>query len=258
MNVMGIKSQSGITIVEMMIAMLLGIIIIIFVGGILVTTNGIITRTTTTIQANENGRFAINYLQQKIRMAGYSSRSELSAIAPWCPSETTLNCTNSTRERLAIQREYNSDDGENLDCAGYPISGMSDGDVIVDVYYTNSLDNGDGQNDLLMCNTYDLAGNTKNSEPYEITSGVVSFRVLYGVSEDGSGAVSKYEAPSATIDYRKVSAVRVGVLSRSYGTGGLDEEVRSYGLLDMASYIKKDRIARAVHILTIFLPNKRA
>ena len=68
----------GFTLVELMVAMTIGLIILAAVAQIFVTSRGTYTLEEGLARVQENGRFAINFVSEDIRMAGYTGCARLS------------------------------------------------------------------------------------------------------------------------------------------------------------------------------------
>jgi type IV pilus assembly protein PilW len=76
----GRRSSLGLTLVELMIAMALGLTLSVGVLQVYVGNNQLAREQEARMRMQENGRFAIHYLSQELRMAGYLGC--LSAIEP--------------------------------------------------------------------------------------------------------------------------------------------------------------------------------
>lgn len=76
------STQKGLTLIELMIAMLLGLIIIGGIGKIFIGSNQSYRLQEALSRIQENGRFAITYLEQEIRPAGFQGCPNLSAVKP--------------------------------------------------------------------------------------------------------------------------------------------------------------------------------
>ena len=66
------KKQSGFTLIELMIAMVIGLILMLGAVGLLISNNRIYTEQTSMARLQENARFAIEIIIKDIRMAGYA------------------------------------------------------------------------------------------------------------------------------------------------------------------------------------------
>jgi type IV pilus assembly protein PilW len=72
-------SPRGFTLVELMVAMTIGLIILGAVGQIFATSSGTYALEEGLARLQENGRFAMNFVVKDIRMAGYTGCARLSA-----------------------------------------------------------------------------------------------------------------------------------------------------------------------------------
>ncbi len=74
--------QQGLTLVEIMISMLLGIMLIGGVGKIYINSQESFRLQEALSRIQENGRFAIDYLSKQIRMAGFQGCPNLGSVVP--------------------------------------------------------------------------------------------------------------------------------------------------------------------------------
>ena len=69
---MKINSQKGLTLVELLIASFLGLLLTGIIGSMYVTSVSGFRSTNELSRVQENTRFAMHFLQQSVREAGYS------------------------------------------------------------------------------------------------------------------------------------------------------------------------------------------
>lgn len=67
-----LASQRGFSLVELMVAVTIGLIILAAVSGIFVTSKSTYNTTDSLARLQENARFAVHYLSRDIRMAGFA------------------------------------------------------------------------------------------------------------------------------------------------------------------------------------------
>lgn len=275
------KSQLGVTLIELMISMALGIGLTLAVINIVMVTNRTSSLADGISQAQESGRFAISYLADGVRQAGYTTDSE--GIEPFA-----LLCANSTRidhcsfdstnddegDRIAIRRMVT--ETENKDCAGQdintatPANNITADTVVIDAYWVEK--DTDGETNLY-CLTYkDPALQSdpvnsfgKNKQP--IANGISAMHVLYGYSEEEDLGkdrnVTRYitaaELPNdpatGAINWRRVYSVKIALLAHSYEESSLKKKKRGYALLDSDAYIYDDSFSRQVFTTTIARAN---
>lgn len=97
-GVNGKDRQLGLTLVELMVAMTIGLILMAAISQVFLTSRQIYTLEESQARTQEAGRFAMEFLSQDIRMAGYvGCASKLSAGTPVsgeCPNGTVCSIAN--------------------------------------------------------------------------------------------------------------------------------------------------------------------
>lgn len=245
----GKKHQSGFSVVELLIAGLLGLVLIGGVVQLFLSSNQSYRSQDDLATLQENGRFALMFLKDQIQMGGYITGLSSNPVIP-----VTFGVGGSTDGALgtpdSITVSYEGDiaAGENIDCTGIAVpSGI----------ITNTLSISDNQ---LMCQ-----GNGAGSTAQPLIDGVENFQVLYGVEDFVAGVlpgcrvgvVNRYLNATQVIAQglqERILSVRVSLLLASDNDVLPETETLEYQLLDQ-SIEAKDRLARRVFQQTIFMPN---
>ncbi|MAR00325.1 MAG: hypothetical protein CMI00_07280 [Oceanospirillaceae bacterium] len=269
--------SSGFTLVELLVAMTLGLLISYFVSDILVASNRNSSVSRDLSQAQEAGRFAISFLNRSLMKAGYGPDGALDQpYEPLCSGSagmcTTDSSSNDTGDRIAIRRTATTEN--NLSCQNTNL-GVADGTEVTDVFWVEDVDG----TPTLICRTYDSLNATPITSAESLVSGVEALQALYGISlcdptETGSRNVSTYlsateidsppssfssatcpDGSSAQVSWQRVYAVKIAVLTRAADpTSGAATE-RGYTLLDAAPYSFDDRYTRQVFSTTVTRAN---
>lgn len=233
---MSLRRQSGMSIVELMVAMLIALFLIggliqIFLG------NREAFRTQQNLQRlQENARAAASNLAAVIANAGFHAdpRDEADMIFP--ASNRAIEGTgDGSGSADSITVRYQND-GSLRDCLGR-VDGSPDAPVMVTNEY--SID----ASGSLLCRT--TSGAVTQTQP--LLDGVDAMVIRYGVDSDGNDSVDQYLFASqlASGDWDRVKSVAVSLLLRS------DEDVlpepvsTTYDLLG-TSLTFNDRSARRV------------
>jgi len=197
------NSQCGLTLIEIMIAMLIGLFLI---GGVLQIF--ISTKQTYRMQENlsrmqENGRFAMEFLGRDIRMAGY-----------WVcmtPAGGDITGTND-----------NATSGDSIDDGTDTITFRADfaqlssgacGDSVntVAAYYTDPRS--------IIAYTIDgsVLRKRTNNQINDLIEGVENMQLSYGIDTDSDGTPNYYVSAPALTDpaWNQVVSIRVSLLIRS-------------------------------------------
>ncbi len=229
--------QSGFTLIELMIAGVLGLLLI---GGVIQLFSG--SRDVHSMQEQlaslqENGRFALSILDEQIRMGGWTElESSPQAI-------DISSSTDGVNDSLVVSYRVASGSADNLDCNGNLVTGG----LIRNTFSVNAGNlqcqgNGGGAAQILVSN-------------------VESFQVLYGVETDGTcpdGVVNSY-INQTTVQNTNLAAnilsVQVAILLSSDIDVLLESKAGNYTFLDQQLAIAADKKSRRLFQQTIFIPN---
>ncbi|MEE4380295.1 MAG: PilW family protein [Candidatus Competibacteraceae bacterium] len=210
------KRQRGLTLVEIMVALTLGLLLI---AGLLQLFVG--SRQTYRAQENlsrlqENGRYALEYVNRTLRLAGYRSREtieegeifedkfEVSTNTDqrpiWGADDSTNPDPDPDTVHINFEGEQNTLQGDVIDCLGRvaPI-------------------------DLASRNTLSLAGTDLQctsiinavTSTQTIVEGVEDFQVLYGEDTNGNEVANRYVPEGDVGNMNNVVSVRVCLLLRT-------------------------------------------
>lgn len=263
-----IKSQTGMTLIELMIAMALSLGVVYAVTNILITSNKTATLSDSLAQSQETGRFVTGYLNHFFLRSGYSpDGAELEPFEVECANAADIMCTRNTDngvgDQIAIIRTATTDD--DISCFGSDMELTVD-TVVVDVFWIEK----DPANNLssLYCLTYDRGTKTpiKNNAKQPIAAGVVAIHALYGQSiaalASNQRNATQYVAPSelatngtGSADWSKVFAIKFAVLTQSFEEISGQATPRNYIALDADAYTFNDRFAYQVFSTTVARAN---
>ena len=220
------KRQSGLSLVELMIALVLGLII---VSAVFNTYLGS-TRSSRFSQGlqhmQENGRYGITTLQRGIRLAGYTPDADI---------DQPFDIVNSSDTKIVVKMK------DIYDCNGQPTAAV--GGVAINAYEHDDV------NMTITC-----TGNVGGT-PMPVVEGVEAMRFLWGMDLNNDGVPEHYVPHQTTLNAAEVVALRVAIL---VGSG---EPIRSrrgeetHVLLD-EEIVTNDKIARNVFSTTVMLRNR--
>ena len=283
------KKQSGFTLVELMIAAVIGLFLMASLMNLFITTNKSITLSDALSQNQETGRFAMDYITKFVRQAGLTQDFTLFAPplimptdltdcednpgAPECdaPDEKIITCygvpekdacsMNNPPEILGdrISIPYVAEAGERT-CTGSVIAVTSQ---ISNVFWVSSEA---GSEFELRCRTYDYKNKVWIDDPVSIVNNIESleFQVGIAASETDKNA-SRYVNietihDDVTITINHFRSIRIAILTTSRDE--LDDkklttniQERKYALLDGPVITTNDGNLRHVFSNTIELPN---
>ena len=188
-----LSGQRGLTLVEMMVAMTIGLIVLVGVGSIYLSSLRTYRIQEDDARLQESGRYVIELIGRSIRQAGADAEmtfnpvaTTLNCVAPVCQPVNGTNGAAGAPDTLALQFYANRDElqGGNWvtrDCTG----GLNQANL-----------------NTLITNTFSLAGasfrcNGSAGGVQEIVPNVEDFQVLYGVDTTGDQSADQYlEAPA--------------------------------------------------------------
>ena len=221
--------QQGLTLIELMIALVLGLIVISAVINVYVGSTRSARFSDGLRAMQENGRHGISSLQRGIRLAGYTPLPTEQFDAFEIPS--------ADEETLIIRSR------ETYDCNGQPTAG-NDG-MAVNTYRFVAADR------QIICR-----GSSAAATDMALVDGVDGFRVLYGIDADGDDFSETYLPYSNALDSREINTIRFALLVSSDGPIRSRKVEEMHTLLDK-NYSSNDRISRRVFTTTVMLRNRR-
>lgn len=219
------RRQSGLTLVELLIAMVLGLIVISAVVNTYVGSTRSARFSKGLAYIQENGRYGITTMQRGIRLAGYSPEGDLEPF----------DMAKSGSDKVVVRVT------DLYDCNGE--STKDTGGIATNTYAHNDADM-----------TITCTGSSVGAAAMPVVEGVDAMRLLWGIDADGDDVPDNYIVHSDQIDPKQVTAVRVALLVNS------GEEIRSrrgeetHVLFDQ-EITKTDKIARNVFSSTVMLRN---
>lgn len=219
--------QSGLTIIEMLISLVLGLIIVSAVVNVYLGSTRSSRFTEGLGSMQENGRYGVSALQRGIRMAGYSPGLRIAPFDFSAPQQDSL---------VVRMRQP-------TDCNGQSTAG-TDG-IAVNTYRFNA-----GSRQII------CRGNSVAATDMPLVDGVDGFRVLYGIDADSDGFSEKYVPYDGSLDPLTVNSVRFAMLVSSNGPIRNRSYPESHILLDQ-EYITDDKWSRRVFTTTVLLRNRR-
>lgn len=241
MNRTSPKSQSGVTMIELLVSLVIGLAILTALSRVFSSSKSTYSLQTRMAALQENGRFAMAFLQRDIRNAGQPYNEDLFLpFAPptWpaggvtgpavaAPFNSADNVGVNNSDRLSIRYRAMA---AGTDCLGNPIAANA---IVVVTYSVAAGANGVRQ---LNC-----AAQGQAAQP--IVDGIESMQVLYGIdtvpaAPNGDGFADAY-VNAATVTaaqwLRQVVSVRISVLASTIlpVAGDMDaDNSRTFFMLD--------------------------
>jgi len=245
------QRTAGFSLVELMIALVLGLILVGSAADVMISTKQTFQTTDELSRIQENGRFALDVLVRDIRMAGYRPPGmgdlphfffvdDCGGVDP-CTRDGGGNAS----DRISVQYDPTND----LDCGGNPVEAN---DIIANVYEVLTVDNVN----TLACRAWNVTTGAWVATAQPLIGGVDNLQLLYGLRSAANASVYQYVSADQVGDWANVLSVRVGLLvNRGAQFGQSDERTRSYVLLDTPPFSETDRHNRRVYSTTVTLVN---
>ena len=241
------KSQQGVTLVELMVSMLVGVVLLSGVVAVYMGSKQSYGARGGMSALQENGRIAIKRLQRGVLGAGYPKNSGIEPIISdagqvTAASNLTVSADNANGDTLTVSfMPFGM--AFNEDCLGQ--GGTVNGRIINNYFV---------QNGQLMCRG---SGN-RRAQP--IAEAVDNMQVLYGLDTDNDGFVDQYKKAGDVGSWLNVVSIQVALLINSVdnvkdvtpGAGNEDQ----FNLLGQNHIAPNDRLARRVFTTTIPLRNR--
>jgi type IV pilus assembly protein PilW len=199
-----LKLQTGISMIEIMIAMLIGIFL---TGGLIqmfITSKNTNKLQDAVSRVQENGRFAVEFITEDVRMADYF-----------------MECSTASKDLLAVTGTDNDTTDPNIIDGTDTITvrqttGACDSRQTTAVTYSIRTGANGGPS---------LYKQINNAAPQELVEGVEQMQILYGVDTDTSAAdraeygVPDYYVPANVVasntNWDDVLAIKISLLVRS-------------------------------------------
>lgn len=199
----GQMRQSGLTLVELLIAMTLGLLILLAVASVYLGSRQTYRMQEENARLQETGRYALEVLGRSIRQAGFWNMPISPVATATAFGGTPITGTNGAAaapDTVTVQYDYLPGD---RDCEGTDPSGLA-----VPPPFTTDAYRLDAVSSELECDGVD-AGNA--FQP--LVSDVEDVQILYGIDTNNDQSVDGYTATPA--NWNQVFSARVCVQARS-------------------------------------------
>ncbi|WP_271410709.1 PilW family protein [Pseudomonas sp. Q1-7] len=267
MKYVSIRGQAGLSIVELMVALLLSSILIGGVLQVFLSSNRTYATTEALARTQENGRFALEFIAQSARQAGYlepylliDKRLPLAETNCNWPSTADEHCTanGATNDRVTfiLQPPLIKDDPSSAamrrDCAGNEVA---EDTIIANVFHIAAAD-ANNPYPSLACTTFTVE-EPDDFQTVRLVDGIENLQLLYGISTTGDPqSVNQFVSADRVTDWSKVSAIRVAVLANSMGRAASDANAPvNFILLDTRVNAAADGMTRQVFTTTLRFHN---
>jgi len=289
MNRKIIKQQAGLTLIELMVAMVIGLFLLLSISSVYLSNLQSSSKRDQYSLLEDNARLALDSMKNVIQHTGFNTGKDVPVLpskfitadvnpdaacstgsALFTASTITQNGANDNPDSIGVVYFGNDPFGGaggavvNTDCSG--VGQLADSCQLHDVANTSS------DNSLsYIYNTFFLENDGKlqcvgslDSGKQLIAEGIENMQITYGVNTDGllDGGANKYvnAADVNANEWEGVVSVQIAVLVKSQKEVKQIAEQKTYALLDKqitapAGAGVKDKFQRAVFSTTVHLRN---
>jgi len=236
------SKQSGFSIVELLVAGMLGLFLIAGVIQLFLGSNRNFTMQEELATIQENGRFALMFMERQVQQAGWVD--DIMEPDPPLPIDIE-NSTDGTNDSIIINYTAAIDGVNNVDCNGAQVA---DG-RITNTFFVDGNGN-------LMCQ-----GNGAGAAAQPLLTGVERFQILYGVETElncPDGVINNYLNRTDVNNSglaEKIISVRVGILLRGETEVLIEDRSETFTILNVDHVSATDKLVRRLFQQTIFIPN---
>lgn len=257
--------QRGVTLIELLIAMVIGLFVIAGVGQIFLSSRASYNLQERMGNLQENGRYGLFFLQRSIRRAGYRpppiAGTPIMGPSVFTPDPSSLTCgsgsvatcngAGTASDQITVNYQG------SVDCLGNPTAPSSS---VTDTFFI-STDTTTGLN-RLMCR------GSGNPAAQPLVDGIENMQVQYGIDTTNDGYADSYVVANSVTDWDKVVSVRVALLastksndSAASGVAGVvfgdtASDAMSYQVLENLSATVATGVRARVFTSTVELRNR--
>ena len=184
----GLKSQKGLSLIELMIAIALSIFIVAAMISLFVNSKQNYRLNENMSRLQENARFAVSFISRDIRMADYRA------------------CVTANRRGNAI--------------AGSNDSGLNDSDTVTVLWQTNAC----GAANTTVTTVYSIQTGASgspalfrrvNGVSQELVEGIENLQILYGQDTDNDDVPNYFVDAASITDMAQAISVRITLIART-------------------------------------------
>lgn len=265
------RQQSGFSLIEMMIATVLGLMLTIGTASMYFSSQQSSMARSQYTAIEDNGRSALEVLTKIIEHTGYSSTNAVPLDERFISSAVTAASCGGVENVLtpslfsattngvagvsdSVGIIYIGDANLNRDCSGeqLPVTCQAGGVGSMEsskIYNYFSVEINATGVPALNCL------GSRNTATVEIAEGVENLQVLYGLDNNNDSRVDQYVNADNVISWNRVVSVQLAILVRSLRNVKTKAETKTYNLLDNIAITTNDKYQRAVFTTIVRLRN---
>jgi type IV pilus assembly protein PilW len=205
-----LRSHGGLTLVELLVALLIAAFLIIGLVQIVMAARGSFQLQENQAEVQENGRYAVSTLGKLIRQTGYSPQPWNEDFEPTGLMPGTQDRVSSRSDRLTIRSWSNTNCFDNR-------NPVEDGFGEAAFFLRESSFDLNDRNDLTHTCRYGPteAGFTTQIRHQGFVRHVEMFQALFGLDDNGNGHVNRWVKAAEWADQQQILGIKIGLLLRS-------------------------------------------
>lgn len=268
------KKQQGLSIVELMVALAVGMVLIAGILQVFLSSKNTYAVNEAMSRVQENGRFALEFIANSARHAGYIDPND-KVNKPYAIIPEGGRCNLASKAcsvngldlladtvSFAFQPPVNVA-GRRVDCIGDANDIDADDKVVINRFLIKSEDTATSTlacQRLVLDKNLNLLGAAKYFEEAEIVEGIDKIQIQYGISTTttdlDSKSVNQYVNADKVTDWNNILAVRIAVLANSGVELNPAPVQKKFYLFDSGPFeFPNDRKLRQVFTTTVNLRN---
>lgn len=267
------QKQNGFSIIELLVAVVISMLLLTGVIQVFLASKQTYTTNEAASRLQENGRFALEFIAQSARHAGYVEPANTTASKP-APIAIPGAATCNTPQVCSSNGAGNASDAIGFtlqprllegnvrrDCLGSVVGDANNIDLIINQFVIIPAASA-ADHPALGCRSWNINDNSwiSGASPASLIDGIDALQIQYGLSSNSSdlNSANQYvsaERVTALNKWNDVAAIRIAVLANSVERTNPPTPARPYVLLDAAPIFIDDGKARQVFTTTIKLRN---
>lgn len=199
------SKQHGFSLVELMIALVLGLVVGGMVLQVFIMNNKSIIFQRASITTQDQGRVALDMMARYIRMAGYQE-SDLTRGG----LDNGLSGSDAGPSITVRYQAGASMSAQLFDCLGNVISSGATSSGTISVNEFKLVDDGNGMSNLVCQSTHSLDGTDIDKGQGTLAANIEQMNLLYGIDSDNDQAPNRYVTTNAaSSSMESVVAIKV-------------------------------------------------
>ena len=266
---LSIPSQRGFSLIELMVAMVIGLLLTVTISQLFVMSKRNFSSTDDSARVQENIRFAAQLFTRHLRLAGY--RASATTL-----SSTTFASGTDTAGLFGIDGGTTVSDSVKIRFQGSGLGTSAARGTMATAFMTADDANADGlvvdcrgykvDANLISFNQYSIATGANGSNALfcngsEIISDVDNMQIVYGEEtdialSDSNYGPNYYVSAGSVVNMDNVTSVKIALLFRSPGATSDVTNAKTYNLLGTTIPAFNDNRSRRAITLTVSLRNR--